>query len=201
MHHLSGTVYRSNVLDRFKRVIYANSEAEAILRQGHCVHSVHGRLMFDDPDAGSRFQDALDNVLAFPSTTQEKACWTFRTRSREGGRRLLEVLVRPVRCTPYSGLVDHTQIAVYLVDPSHADQPSSDVLAGLYHLTRAEARCAESLCEGESINSFVEKSKLSSNTVRTHLRSIFLKTGARRQGELVALLIRNVAAIAALLRR
>jgi DNA-binding CsgD family transcriptional regulator len=58
----------------------------------------------------------------------------------------------------------------------------------LFGLTPAEARLAGLLVEGQSVNEIAEGLKLSRETVRNQLKIVFAKTGAHRQGELVALL-------------
>ena len=181
-------------------MVYANMEAESLLRHGHSVRMRHRKLFMDNPELAADFQHALDLALAFPDKAQGRTCWTFRVGERRDGSQL-DVLVRPVDTMP-DGFVDKTaKIAVYLVDPCPAEKGISDVLESLYHLTPAEARCAELLCEGESVQGVAEKCRVSRNTVLVHLQNIFLKTASRRQGELVALLTRKVAGIARLLKK
>ncbi|NJL08424.1 MAG: helix-turn-helix transcriptional regulator, partial [Methylacidiphilales bacterium] len=55
-------------------------------------------------------------------------------------------------------------------------------------LTPAEARVARALIEGQSVTDFARTVGLSPETTRTQLKSVFAKTGTRRQIELVALL-------------
>jgi DNA-binding CsgD family transcriptional regulator len=55
-------------------------------------------------------------------------------------------------------------------------------------LTEAEAKLAYFLVEGGTLASYALTSNLSRNTVRSYLKSIFSKTGASRQAELVLML-------------
>ncbi len=65
----------------------------------------------------------------------------------------------------------------------------------LYHgLTQAEAKLAIQLANGKSLEESAESLHVSIHTVRTHLKSIFSKTGAKRQSELVAQLLQGVLA-------
>ncbi|WP_034293230.1 helix-turn-helix transcriptional regulator [Herbaspirillum sp. RV1423] len=59
----------------------------------------------------------------------------------------------------------------------------------IYRLTPAETRLAEALLENETVESYALKNDVSRNTVRTHLASLFAKTGARRQAELIRILL------------
>lgn len=63
-----------------------------------------------------------------------------------------------------------------------------ELLQALFDLTPAEARIASQVTEGGSIEQIALSTRLSHNTVRTHLKSVFLKTGVQRQAELVSLL-------------
>jgi DNA-binding CsgD family transcriptional regulator len=66
--------------------------------------------------------------------------------------------------------------------------PSSEVLNGLFDLSPTEARTAQGLVEGKSIDEVAVANGLSRETIRTQLKSVLSKTGMRRQSELVGLL-------------
>ena len=66
--------------------------------------------------------------------------------------------------------------------------PGPELLQALFDLTPAEARIASQMTEGRSIEQIAASTTLSLNTIRTHLKSVFLKTGVQRQAELVSLL-------------
>lgn len=67
--------------------------------------------------------------------------------------------------------------------------PNADLLKLLFDLTPAEAQIARLLAEGMTIAQVSRATSTSQMTVRTQLRSVFLKTGTRRQVDLVRLLI------------
>ncbi len=60
-----------------------------------------------------------------------------------------------------------------------------------FKLTPAEARIAVFLVEGGSVAEYAAQSRVAQATVRSHLKSIFRKTGAVRQADLSALLRRR----------
>ena len=61
--------------------------------------------------------------------------------------------------------------------------------AARFDLTVAQARLALYLAEGGTIAEYAEVMGIKVSTVRTHLKSIFAKTGVRRQAELAILLL------------
>jgi DNA-binding CsgD family transcriptional regulator len=66
----------------------------------------------------------------------------------------------------------------------------ASALAGLFDLSPAEANVARRIVEGLSVANTSVRLQLAPATVRSHLKSIFAKTGVKRQSELVALLAR-----------
>jgi DNA-binding CsgD family transcriptional regulator len=65
---------------------------------------------------------------------------------------------------------------------------SPDLLQALFDLTPAEARIASLVADGKTIAGIAFADDSSENTIRTHLKSVFQKTGVRRQTELVSLI-------------
>jgi len=63
-------------------------------------------------------------------------------------------------------------------------------LQRLYRLTAAEAELAAMLTEGDSLERIAEHRRVALETVRAQLKSVFRKTGAHRQGELVSWVVK-----------
>ncbi|UIJ70701.1 helix-turn-helix transcriptional regulator [Aurantimonas sp. HBX-1] len=78
---------------------------------------------------------------------------------------------------------------VLVITPvAHPEAPAADIIQGLFDLTPAESRVARGIAMGETIQALAARSGLSPATVRTQLKSVFLKTGLSRQADLVGLL-------------
>ena len=58
-----------------------------------------------------------------------------------------------------------------------------------FDLTTAQARLALFLAEGGTVGEYAQAMSIKISTVRTHLKSIFIKTGVKRQTELAILLL------------
>jgi DNA-binding CsgD family transcriptional regulator len=71
-----------------------------------------------------------------------------------------------------------------------ARMPQTAFLKNRFGLTPAEARIVLRLVSGDSLRSAAKALGIKYETVRTHLKSIFQKTGTRRQAELVIVVIR-----------
>jgi DNA-binding CsgD family transcriptional regulator len=63
-----------------------------------------------------------------------------------------------------------------------------ELVQSLFDLTPAEARVARGLSAGDTVEDIAAKSGLSPTTIRNQVRGVLLKTGSRRQADLVALL-------------
>ncbi|MDH6268488.1 DNA-binding CsgD family transcriptional regulator [Rhizobium sp. SG_E_25_P2] len=73
--------------------------------------------------------------------------------------------------------------------PGKKTAPDMRVLSGLFDLTPAEGKAARELARGKSLEEIATLHNVTVETVRTHVKSIFAKTGSNRQPELVALLL------------
>lgn len=70
--------------------------------------------------------------------------------------------------------------------------PQTAFLKNRFGLTPAEVRLVLRLVSGDSLRSAASALGIKYETVRTHLKSIFQKTGTRRQAELVIVVIRSL---------
>jgi DNA-binding NarL/FixJ family response regulator len=73
--------------------------------------------------------------------------------------------------------------------PDDTAAPAVDAVAQLYKLTMAERRVLSAVVETGGVRSVATALGISEATVKTHLQNIFGKTGARRQIDLVKLVI------------
>jgi DNA-binding CsgD family transcriptional regulator len=79
--------------------------------------------------------------------------------------------------------------AVFVADPARPARPSARQLRERFGLTAAEAALAIEAAEGDGLPACARRLGICPTTARTHLGHVFEKTGARRQAELVRLLL------------
>lgn len=81
-----------------------------------------------------------------------------------------------------------TNILVLLSNPGYISEGQWQIFRRLYQLTGAELRLTAALSVGLSLEAYSLKYQVSIHTTRSQLKSIFAKTGTRRQADLVRLI-------------
>jgi DNA-binding CsgD family transcriptional regulator len=76
-----------------------------------------------------------------------------------------------------------------LIDRSTPPSLEPAMLRELFGLTEAESRVAEAYLRVDTVKDVAQQLGVSANTVKTHLASVYLKTGCTRQAQLVRLLM------------
>jgi DNA-binding CsgD family transcriptional regulator len=100
------------------------------------------------------------------------------------------VLVSPLRSERFDLGVAGERIcaAVFISSPHHPYAVSVETLRAMYGLTPAESHVVGEMANGLSLEQIATKQDVSKHTVRDHLKSVFAKTGLRRQVELITLI-------------
>jgi DNA-binding CsgD family transcriptional regulator len=88
------------------------------------------------------------------------------------------------------GNAEHTPCGIIFIKDSSAPvKLNTELLAITYGLSKAECRFVASLVDGETLENSARKLNLSINTLKTHLKNIYKKTGTGNRAELLKLLI------------
>lgn len=169
----------AGVLSTRHRLMTANAHLDALIPA--VVRDGQARLSLADP--------AADQQLAAYLTTQPHpngAAPPIALRA-VGGQPAMILHLFPLRGAAQDVFVSAGHILL-LAPVSPLQSHSESALTNLFDLTPAEARVAHAIADGDSIDSFAQRAGMSRETVRTHLKSVFAKTGTRRQVDLVRVL-------------
>lgn len=170
------------VLGANGRVLSTNSLLERMHTQ--FISAAGGRLVISHRPANELFQASLANSVRIgsdlssysipvPATDDCSSCVAHLLPVRRQARDI------------FTGAVN-----IFIVTSlSNPKAPPAHILYGLFDLSPAEARVAQRLVEGRSVEEIATASGLSQETVRKQLKSVLAKTGTSRQAELVGLLI------------
>ncbi len=77
---------------------------------------------------------------------------------------------------------------LYVTSMVRKQPPTAELLEALFDLTPAEAKVTRAVVEGHRLAEIAKLQGVQTNTIKTHLKSIFAKTGVNRQADLVSLL-------------
>jgi DNA-binding CsgD family transcriptional regulator len=167
--------------DATAQIVYANHHARALLGDQRLLRISGGRLSAANPKSALRIRQAVRRctesdagqalplgiaVLLLRTDEPSVAAWVLplRQKSDRGDLRRAAIFIR-----------------------STVDLFSDDMFAAMFKATSAELRVLRQLLNGLCIYEISAALNLSLNTVRTHVKSLFAKTGATRQSELLRL--------------
>jgi DNA-binding CsgD family transcriptional regulator len=172
------------LLDRKARVIYTNTAARACGREGGPLRFRNATILTQSVPHSRRLGELIQNALL------GAAAGSMSVPCANG--QLLTIVVMSVRGRDVGRFADQglrdTAALVYIVDPANrSGVPIAWFMDG-FGLTQAEARVAIAVASGLNIPEVARQMGLSPNTVKTHLRRVFDKTGTARQAELARLM-------------
>jgi len=168
------------IVDAEMNVLFANDLAQRTLREADVVTVTHGRLRPADPSRGR----ALYGLIA---------------RMVDGGTAATEciALLRPSGNPLYilgraigGGISARPNRVLLLIrDSGLKPELATDDFGRLYKLTPAETRLLDAILHGRSLKDYSVAARVTYNTARTQLQSVFQKTGFGRQAELVSAML------------
>jgi DNA-binding CsgD family transcriptional regulator len=173
------------MIDASGKTVFVNMSARQILDRNDGLCLKNGRLTVQSIPENARLREI--EVKAILSCNGKTATNPgVMLVSRKIGRPL-QLVASPLRSV--TGTMPGKAVAVlFITDPDSRPAAPDEVLRILFGLTRAESRLAISLLDGNSLSESADLNKVGQETVRSQIKSIFQKTGTRRQGELIRLL-------------
>ena len=110
------------------------------------------------------------------------------TLSRSRGEQPIVITLRPIGQTFCATSGEPRKLVLITAkDPAEAPHPHSCSFAKLYELTPAQSRLSALMFSGYTLSDAAKQLRVSENTVRSHLKQIYLKTNTHGQMELVQL--------------
>lgn len=166
------------ILDQSGHVTRTNAVADHLLEAADGLRIADGKLLLADP----AHQKAVETLFA--TIADNPAPCRFKITRAAGAD--IAVAARPVSVPAI--VRGGAALALFFSVPGDDAQLDPAAIRDLFQLTRMEATLAVSLASGRALVDAADALGIAHNTARAHLRSIFTKTGARRQSQLVHLL-------------
>ena len=168
-------------------ITYMNSSARKLVDQGRALKLKNNRLSTNK----SRTADMLAHAVSASLNglaPMRVGSHTVPIPDEEGGGLLAIIL--PLNWqegrNPLAGMAGSA--AIFIQDTSQPLPFPGAAFAKLYSLTPTEARVCFELTRGANSQELAEILGVGTNTIKTHLKHIFAKTGVTRQGELIRLM-------------
>lgn len=157
-------------------VRYANARAEAIFRSAQGLSISRSGIIHTACDADDA---ALHSAIWTATRSATRTGHSLKCQRQQG----LSPLVVHVAPT------DSAHALLTIVSTDRPEVVDETLLTDLYGLTPAEARVARMIVIHEGLQTIARELSVSPATVKTHLLSVFRKTGVKRQADLVRLLV------------
>jgi DNA-binding CsgD family transcriptional regulator len=171
-------------VDARGKICFANSLAEAELREGDLLTNRDGQLAARDETGGRALKSLLRSASGQSGVHGSCATLTLR-----GETRSLHLAALPA--TNYGGVISgKPAVFLTLTDPDAAPGNRAQVLASIFALTPAEIRVVMLLMAGSDAPRIAEQTGATADSVRFQLKMIYRKTGVTKQSQLVRLISR-----------
>jgi len=181
------------LVDHQRRIHYSNESGRQLLHRADLVYELDGQLVCRDTESDHELTIALRDLVLVPVSTHGDASHpgdrrSFRLRRREGVKVAATLLaLRPESTLGTFGRDARALFTVF--EPGAAPSIDPFLLSATFDLTPAEARIAAMIVGGRSTEDCANELHVKISTVRSQLLSVFAKTGATGQADLVRLIL------------
>jgi DNA-binding CsgD family transcriptional regulator len=182
------------LVDAKSTIMATNAIGREILAAGDGLKIANGRLTAGNSDLAR----ALENYVRAAAEAQTQPAHEHGKPlavERDHNPSALTVIVHPgPPAKPMNTPLRRSAIVV-MRDPDRRASVSAHVVGQLFGLTPAEATLATLLAQGADLDEAAAELGIRRNTARSQLQSIFMKTNAKRQSELVRMILSSVATL------
>jgi DNA-binding CsgD family transcriptional regulator len=179
------------MIDRTGHIVFANHTANEILAVGDGISRSNNMLRAISLADSVNLQAAISHAIARDEAHMVRG--PIRAPLLAFNRRHGPPLVAAFLPATTPTMEDGDVAAImYLVDPQMDTAKMLSPLCRLYGLSPVETALVCHIAAGETIASTAERMHIKEPTARGYLKSIFIKTGTRRQTELVVLMLSSL---------
>jgi DNA-binding CsgD family transcriptional regulator len=183
---LDGVSAALYLVDTYGHIVHTNAAGHAMLTEGAVLNGLGGKLGTSDANAEEALHDAFLSAGVGDAALGVKGI-AVPLAARDGDRYVAHVLPLTSGQRANTGRTYRAAAAVF-VHRAALDIPSPpEVIAKSYRLTPTELRVLLAIVQVGGVPEVAEALGIAETTVKTHLGSIYEKTGARRHADLVKL--------------
>jgi DNA-binding CsgD family transcriptional regulator len=180
---LNGLAAGIFLVDAGRRIVHANTAGHDILRADDFLRSISGQLVARNTQANRTLDQLFADNGGVAIGTRGIA---LPLTAHDGERYVMHLL--PLTPATRTGIgMACKAVAALFVRKVALDSRCGELVARTFELTPAELRVLLTIVEVGGVPETSAALGIAESTVKTHLRRVFDKTGARRQADLVKL--------------
>src|SRR5262245_32278227 len=172
------------LLDSRGRVVQMNAAARSIVERKDALRRGRGVLMALETRADVQLQRMIFGAGA-AGTGRNLTLGGTCALPREKGGHPLSAMVAPTGVTGIFPSSRRASVVVLVEEPVQRPPLPFITFSKSFKLSQAEALLAQRLLAGLSLRQAAEELGIWESTARSHLKRVFVKTGARRQSDLI----------------
>ncbi len=177
------------LFDEFGRAVHFNRSAAGLLENATCLWLDNGYLQTPDRAVTFAIHNEIGCAVGIRPVDIRKAYGVVLLP--RAGQMPLMLMVAPL---PLSGRTTAQGAALlFAFDPAMRPTMTANLIRGLFGLSEAEASLTIALCSGRTLEEVALERGTSINTIKTQLKSVFLRTGTKRQADLISLVLASPA--------
>ena len=180
------------LLNRDARITFANKAAAELLKPGDPLRRVGDGLTTSDLRQSPALQAALSHAIGSNADDDRGGHRRAPVLSLRAQRADRNLVVSVIPAEDQATEPQDVAAIVYLFDPKADRSGQLQVVCTLFGLWPVEARLVCLLSEGKTLQETAEAMRIKDQTARTYLKQIFLKTGTRRQADLVRVMLSSM---------
>jgi DNA-binding CsgD family transcriptional regulator/PAS domain-containing protein len=173
-------------VDSSGRITHANAAGRAMIAEGDVLRASLGRLLANDPDVNRALRDTFLAAATGDAAIGDRGV-AVPLVARDGERYVAHVLPLSSGARRGAGVSYAAAAALFVQKAALATHSPPEVIAKAYRLTPMEVRVLLAIVEVGGVPQVAEVLGIGESTVKTHLKRLYEKTGARRQADLVKL--------------
>jgi DNA-binding CsgD family transcriptional regulator/PAS domain-containing protein len=172
------------VVDAGGRIVHANAACHVILDAGDFLSAIGGRIVASDAKVDQAFHELFAAAGSGDAAIGAQGI-ALPLRARDGSRYVAHVLPLTSGARRAAGIAYSAAAALFICKVAAENPSSPEIIARAYRLTPTELRVLLAIVQIGGVPEVAPALGIAENTVKTHLSNLFVKTGARRQADLV----------------
>jgi DNA-binding CsgD family transcriptional regulator len=171
-------------VDADGRIVHANAACHVLLDAGDFVSAAGGRIVASDAKIDQAFRELFAAAGSGDAAIGTRGI-ALPLRAKDGSHYVAHVLPLTSGARRLAGIAYSATAALFICKTATETRSPPEIIARAYDLTATELRVLLAIVDVGGVPESAVALGIAESTVKTHLGNLFVKTGARRQADLV----------------